>query len=69
VQGRDKNLAGNLDSDGGTRKRMEISNFDIRSVLQEPRSNQGPKVLLLDFQLTYYLITTNLMVLVEVKGN
>ena len=69
MQGRDKNLAGNLDSDGGTRKRMEISNFDIRSVLQEPRSNQGPKVLLLDFLLTYYLGTTNLMSLIEVKGN
>ena len=40
-----------------------------RSVLQEPRSNQGPKVLLLDFLLTYYLRTTNLMFLVEVKGN
>jgi len=40
-----------------------------RSVPQEPRSNQGPKVLLLDFLLTYYLRTTNLMFLVEVKGN
>ena len=39
------------------------------SVLQEPRSNQGPKVLLLNFLLTYYLRTTNLMFLVEVKGN
>ena len=47
----------------------QLAISDSRSVLQEPRSNQGPKVLLLDFLLTYYLRTTNLMFLVEVKGN
>jgi hypothetical protein len=41
----------------------------IRSVLQEPQSNQGPKVLLLDFYLlvTYELETSYF--LVEVRGN
>ena len=47
----------------------QLAISDSRSVLQEPRSNQGPKVLLLDFRLFYYLIPTNLMFLVEVRGN